>query len=650
MAGFRSALGAARDRWTAALGIATFALAFAGPPSQAWALPQRPAIHRDRPDAYTFAFQDAPIGQAAQEILGGALGLTYTVDPEVTGKISFRIDKTLTRAQLLEAFEAVLAANGVVLVRDGESLTLTPRAKAKQAAGLHVSVEGNVGGGYQVVAVALNFATPSEVAKALESMGRTDLVVYTDDKLGLILLGGTERELEAARQALKVLDQSGFQSSRIRWFELTQAPAATVADELKQVFEASNAGGVSVVALKRLNGILAFARTPEALDQLSAWIAKLDVPSKQEAPSLWVYRPLNLPADALANTLNSVLGTGENRASEPPAEAASKAAGATADAKPAAPAKIADPQPAAAVVSGEGAVRIGVSRESNTLIIVAPASRWLQIKQILDEVDRTPQQILIEASILEVTLTNDLEFGVDWKTVGANGKLNVANVSNTAGAVAPIFPGFSVTYLSNNLQAAVTALRSMTEVEVVSAPKLVALDNHTAKLSIGDQVPVTVQSAQSTTSANAPIISSTQYQDTGVILNVTPRIAGDDQIVLDIDQEVSTVAKTTSSGIDSPTIQQRRLQSTLILQDGEAAALGGLISDNRTRSNSGIPLISQIPLLGAAFRTTGRDHERTELIVLITAKIMKDTVSRGRVMHDLEADMHEIEAHGLLKH
>ena len=621
----------------------------AGLAQPAWAAGPGAASASAHADTYAFAFHDAAVSQVAEEILGRALGLGYSVDPEVTGKLSLRIDQRLTRAQLLEAFESALAANGVVIVRDGERLTLTPRAKAKQSTDIRMAGDHSLEGGYDVVAVPLTYATPSEVAKALEAMGREDLVVYTDDKLGLIVLGGSERELAAAQQTLKVLDQSGFQDSRIRWFDLSTAPAQTVADELHQILQSSGASGVTVLALKRLNGVLVFARTAKAIDDVAAWILRLDVPSKEETAAIWVYRPQNLSADALATTLNSVIGSGGGDSNSTPALPSQSPSepGAKGAAPRAPPAAGPAPGGGVSVSSSADGVRIGVSHESNTLIITAPASKWLQIKKILDEIDRTPGQVLIEASILEVTLTNELQLGVDWQVVGAGGKLNVANIGNAAAAVAPSFPGFSLTYLDKNIQTAVNALKSVTEVEVISAPKIIALDNHVAKLEVGDQVPVTVQASQSTATPNAPLVASTEYRDTGVILSVTPRISGDDKVILDIDQEVSSVAKTTSSGIDSPTIQQRRLQSSLMLRDGASVALGGLISDNRTKTNSGLPWAKDLPVIGAAFRTTDHSVNRTELIVLITAKIIKDAASQQRAMNDLMADMKDIQDHGL---
>jgi general secretion pathway protein D len=194
----------------------------------------------------------------------------------------------------------------------------------------------------------------------------------------------------------------------------------------------------------------------------------------------------------------------------------------------------------------------------------------------------------------------------------------------------------------------VRALGSRTAIEVVSAPKIIALDNHTARLQVGDQVPVVTQSAQSTATSTAPLVSTVDYRSTGVILTVTPRIAGDDRLVLEVSQEVSSVAKTSSSGIDSPTIQQRRFESALILQDGKSVALGGLISTNRTHSDSGVPYLKDLPVVGALFRTQSRDDNRSELIVLLSAKIISDDASAKRAMDDLAIDMHELQSRGLL--
>jgi len=268
---------------------------------------------------------------------------------------------------------------------------------------------------------------------------------------------------------------------------------------------------------------------------------------------------------------------------------------------------------------------------------------------MLDELDHSPAQILIEASILEVTLTKDFRFGVDWSVLGAGTRLNVSDLTNGASAVAGKSPGFSVTYLDKSVKAAINTLDSRTGVEVISAPKIIALDNHTATLEVGDQVPIITQSQQSTATSTAPLVNSVDYRNTGVIMSVTPRITGDDKISLTISQEVSSVSQTTSSGINSPTIQQRRFDSALILTNGGVVALGGLISSSRNTGQNGIPVLNNIPGVGALFRGRSTSDQRTELIILLSAKILHDQADADRAMTDLLADMSEVKIRGLVK-
>lgn len=609
------------------------------------AAPHGPASAQSAPrastqaDTYLFAFQDADITQVVQEILG-AVGVPYSIDPAVTGKMSLRIDQRLTKAQLLEALDAALASNGVTLVRDGDSLTVTPRAKAKTAAGVRPYREGERGVGFQVVAVPLSYAQPSEVAKAIEAISGANIVLLANDKLGLIILGGSGQELETTLATLKVFDQNSFSSSKIRWFELNQASASVVATELDRLVQGAGMAGVSVVPLKRLNGVFVFGRSTEALDEVAKWVARLDTAGKDTASNFWVYHPHHTSAEALAKTLNSMLGGGSTSAQSDLAPPSSKdgaaASGPVVDASPS----------SSRNDGGEDGLKIGVDKESNTLLVFGSQATLVKIQRLLAEIDRLPSQVLIEASILEVTLGDDFQLGVDWSAL--SGDFGFSSINNSSGRVAAQTPGGSVTFFHGTVEAAVNALGSLTAVEVVSAPKIIVLDNKTARLQIGDQVPVVSQASQGTTTPNAPVINSVDYRSTGVILSVSPRISGDNQITLDVSQEVSSVGKTVSSGIDSPTIKQRRFESTLILQSGGVVALGGLISSSTTKGNSGVPFLKDVPGVGSLFRSSNRNQTRTELIVLMSAKIIRDPASGNRAMSDLYEDMKELSARGLL--
>lgn len=612
----------------------------------------------ERPESFTFSFRDADIAQVAEEILGNALGVPYTVDPGVTGKVSFRIDRRLTRAQLLEAFEAALAVNEVALLRQGDSLVLVPRDKARSSALLRDPAAVGEGrrGGYDVVAVPLSFSTPTEVAKALEAMTGSKAVLYSNDKLGLIVLGGSGSELQSLLETIKILDRNVFEGARIRWFDLHQAAAGTVAADLSKILKTSGAQGVSVSSLSRLNGLIVSARTETAMNEVAGWIARLDTPSRDLSTQLYVYRPRSASAASLARTLGQVLApvgardgggrSGSSLRDTPPSDQSADKD--RAEASPGDGAQ--DDAGSAGEQPLEDGIRIGVDRDSNSLIIRAPASRWMSLQQTLAEIDRPPAQVMIEASIIEVSLTDDFRAGVDWSAVGDSGKLAGNSVYTENGVIGPKFPGFSITYLGGDISAAINALGSRTAVDVVSAPKLITLDNHKARLQIGDQVPIVTQTATDTTTSSPAIVNTVEYRDTGVILEVTPRISGEDKVVVDVAQEVSGVSKTVTSGIDSPTIQQRKLSATLILQDGAVVALGGLISHRRSDSDSGVPGLKDVKLLGNLFKSKTRDGARTELIVLLTVKIMRDPAASNLVTRDLLADMHEIESRGLLPH
>jgi general secretion pathway protein D len=261
-----------------------------------------------------------------------------------------------------------------------------------------------------------------------------------------------------------------------------------------------------------------------------------------------------------------------------------------------------------------------VDDSNNTLLILASRHDYQRVLRIIQNLDVVPNQVLIEAIIAEVTLTDDLKFGLRWHLDGKK-----AGYSFTGGSsFGSLFPGFSYALAAVNAQLTLNALNTITKVNVISSPSLTVLDKHTATLQIGDQVPVVTQSAVGVVATNAPIVNSVSYRDTGVILSITPRIHESGRVFLKIEQEVSSVASTTTSSIDSPTIKQRRVKTTVQVNDGEALALGGLIQDQITDTRNQIPVLGDIPLIGNAFKEKGGTVGKTELILLITPRVVRN--------------------------
>ena len=216
-----------------------------------------------------------------------------------------------------------------------------------------------------------------------------------------------------------------------------------------------------------------------------------------------------------------------------------------------------------------------------------------------------------------------------------NGDFSLSFSEAAALIPAAVVPGFNFLFTPTDARVVLSALTTITDVRVISSPQLMVLDNETARLQVGDQVPIATQSAVSVSDPDAPIVNAIEYRDTGVILDIIPHVNASGLVVIDIIQEVSSVVETETSGIDSPTIQQRQIESSVAVQTGETIALGGLIRDGKTNSVTGIPVLSDIPILGNLFKTTDDKTQRTELLVLLTPRVVRDTQDARDVTEEL---------------
>ena len=280
-----------------------------------------------------------------------------------------------------------------------------------------------------------------------------------------------------------------------------------------------------------------------------------------------------------------------------------------------------------------------VADEPNSAILITATRReYDRIQKILERLDVLPTQVMIEAMIAEVTLNDELKFGVKWALDNHRHQVTFSDV--TSGAIKSSFPGFSYFYLTQSITAAIDAVSAITKVNVISAPSLMVLDNRKATLQIGDQVPIVTQSAQGTVAIGGPIINSVALKDTGIILNVVPHVSDGGRVVLEIEQEVSNVTRTTSSGIDSPTIQQRRIRTSVVVDDGAVVALGGLIQERDNKTNSQIPILGDIPVIGAVFRQRTDSISRTELLIFIRPQVIRDAQEARDVTEEFRSRIH----------
>jgi general secretion pathway protein D len=622
-------------------------------------------------DAVTLNLVNVPVAQAAKAVLGDILGLNYTVSDKVTGNVTIQTSKPISHANLIGAFEAALKSSGGAVIRTGDTYSIVPAAEVSQA-GSPITVGGSSDKpGVSTQVVPLQFIAASEMKRLIEPIAHQGAVLKADDQRNLILISGSGRELADTADIIKLFDVDWMKGMSVALVPIKTSDPEIIVGELETIFgvdgkEAPLKGLVRFLPNRRLSAVLVMSSRPAYLDKARDWIGKLDHAAEQGEQQLYVYKIQNRAAVELASILQKLLTTdgdaspneqqsvaprydpvmvaapvengtvspntppGTHAMTGPPQAGASALAIATA--QPEGPAST--PGGSKSLTFQVGKLRIVADEPNNSLLIEALPKEYSRIIRILHRIDVQPTQVMLEAVIAEVTLNDELKFGIKWYFEKKNSSFTLSNA--LSGAVASAFPGFSYFFSTNSVQVALDTLSSVTKVNVVSAPSIMAMDNRKATLQIGDQVPIVTQTAQGV-DVNSRIVNAVTLKDTGVILAVTPRVNDAGRVVLQIEQEVSNVSKTTSSGIDSPTIQQRKVQTTVVVSDGEVLALGGLIQQRDNVTKSQIPLLGDLPLVGTAFRQKSDSIDRTELVIFIRPSVVRNTNEARQVTEEFRS-------------
>ncbi|RMG29521.1 MAG: type II secretion system protein GspD [Gammaproteobacteria bacterium] len=567
----------------------------------------RPVTAEDQ--GYTLNFNGTDVKDVVRLILGELLHANYSLDPGLKGPVHLHTASPIPRSELPFVLEHLLEARGAVLLRQGDFYTILPRNKA---AAPPVRRAGRTAlPGYQTLVLPLEYISAAQLRTLLKPLRPRAGLVTLHDRLPLVLLTGTSAEIERYRALIRTFDIDQMRGQSIAVFHLQEVLPSTLVGELQTIFgeegaQAPAAGMLRLVPVDRLGLLIAISPRKVYLEAVAGWIRRLDTLGQRQGEQLFVYKVRNSKAEKLAELLNGIFGTRTGGAVPP-----GKGAAAGRDVH-------------------LGRVKILADSENNALIIRATREDYRKILRSLDKLDTLPPQVLLQATILEVQLVGDLRYGVEWVFQhrlgsGRTGK-GLLDLGDTG--IAPVLPGFAYQVVGSGdaVKGVINALASDSRSKIISSPSLMVLDNHAAKIRVGDQVPVLTSQATNTGSSGSnPIITNTiEYRDAGITLDVTPHISSSGMIVLDILQEVSSVSEQTSSGINSPTINQRLIHTTIAVRDGGTVVLGGLIKDGKTRRNSGIPLLRDLPGVGMLFGSHGQGNTRVELLMTITPTVLRN--------------------------
>jgi general secretion pathway protein D len=649
----------------------------------------------------TLNFVDASVREITRTILGKILKVTYTIDSNVRGTGTVQTAGPVSQQRALQILEGLLEQNGAsISVENGVYRVSSTQVAALSA---NLAGKSGIGTGTSIVQLRYTSAKDLATLLA-PFIPTGAKVTPDPTRNVLLITGNatTRNTLDEVVRAFDIdlLANKSFALFPVNSDDPDRV-AAQLSAVLKSSGSNALAGVVQVIPMDRINAVLVVSTQPRYLDDVRRLFSLVNKVRETTARTWHIYYARNGRSSELAHILqeaftpddvtatgggnsahlgstvpglqisSQISGTGSGVGGTMGSSGMSVATGVgggltstNSGGSAATTSPVASSNSTAAVVAAQregpmssaaiqalsesersGAkdqIRIIADKFNNALVIYATQQEYEMIQGMLEKIDILPLQVEIDAVIAEVNLNDQLQYGVQFyfQHGGLSGVLSQNSQSDTGLPFSVNFPGFVLAKASGAVQYTISALQAVTKVRVLSSPQITVLDNETATLQVGDQVPYLTQTAsilQGATTAGTPIVNSIAYQETGVILQVAPRVNAGGLVTLDIAQEVSEPIATTTSGINSPTFSNRLIKSKVVVQDGQTIGLAGMISDNVSRINGGVPLLKDIPVLGTVFSNQDNQRTRTELLVLLTPHVDYDQRAARALTQDLRS-------------
>jgi len=604
-------------------------------------------------------FDNADIYEVIQ-VVAETLGLSYIIDPNVKGTVNIRSGQKIPNDQLFTIFKKLLNINGLDIRSEGELDYIFVAGKPVSMAIYGKDQVGLLKESAKLITqiVPIVHISSAEAQKLVEPYLSEHAVVYNLAEQNTLIITDFESQIVDGLMILSRIDVSALSSLVVRVLRVDQAPLFDLKDELLEVLSALKINkkdyeGVQIIPMERVNSLLMIGYNEALIDTAVKWANELDRAPSEGRDSIYIYNVRNSVASELSDLVSTLIqekdpkstakttttkqtvrppGTSQNTKTQvTPTPRKSLLKTATGGASLASMQFAGDP-----VLIADDA--------RNVIMVRALWADYKRIQKLLERLDNMPMQVLIEVLVAEVSLTDGLEYGVEWALKHNKVDINDFGVSFSAASGLSSSLVFDV---DTDIFKLLNFLATKNDFSILSSPQVLVLNNEAATVNVGEQVPIVTSETSNVTSGDTSN-RTVQYKDTGVILNVTPKINYDGIILLEIDQQVSSVKSETTGGIDSPTISTKSIKTKLAVKDGQSILMGGLIEKNESENESGIPLLKDIPFLGYLFKTKSTSYRKTELLVMVTPYVIEsedvlDQYIRGfqEKMLDLRKDLNK---------
>ncbi|VVP93551.1 Type II secretion system protein D [Pseudomonas fluorescens] len=649
-------------------------------------------------------FTSQPIVAIINTIMGDLLQENYSIAQGVTGEVSFSTSRPIPKDQAMGVLESLLGWTNNAMIRQGDRYVILPASQAVAGQLIPSIGMGAPPRGMSVRLYPLQFISATEMQKLLKPFARENAFLLVDPARNVIGMAGTPEELANYQGTIQTFDVDWLRGMSVGVFGLQRANVGELMPELQKVFGSESgtplAGMLRFLPIERTNSIVVISSQPQYLQEVGQWIRTIDEGGGNE-PQLYVYDVRNMKAADLARYLRQIYGSGAIQEQAPaqvapglsttilsspvgsgsgpgrgsvnslgggtaggygsmsgdPSQGATRTFGPTGEEQEGDGNAEGDGLGTAESGGDKGlddSTRITAQKSSNQLLVRTRPSHWAEIESAIRRLDNAPMQVQIETRILEVTLSDELNLGVQWYLGNLAGNSTTEGIADAPGSQGALgFGGVGLgpadalfySFVGGDLQVAIRALEATGKTQVLSAPSLVVMNNQQAQIQVGDNIPIS-QTTVNTINTDTTL-SSVEYIQTGVILDVVPRINPGGLVYLDIHQQVSDAGATTSDDIN-PRISTRSIATQVAVQSGETVLLGGLIRQDDVNTRSQVPYLGRIPWLGWLFGASTRSKGRTELIVLITPRVVTSSSEARSVTDEYRDKMRLLNVPGSL--
>ena len=627
----------------------------------------------------TVNFVNADV-EAVTRAFAAMIDRQIAIDPRVKGTITVYSEQPQSVADAFQNYLSALRGLGFAVIESGGLLKVVPEADAKLQTST-VSVGEVARRGDQIITqiFTLRHENPNNLVAVLRPLISANNTINASPGNSSLVITDYAENLQRIAKIIAALDQPA--ATDIEIIPLQHVVASDIAQVVQRLADgggpvvavpgmAAGGGATTVMADPRTNSLIVRSGNSAKLATVRSVVERLDRPAAgggvPGAPGMWVVHLKNADATKLAPVLRAAFaaiggsttggGGGSSASLSPSISTPTQLGGAAGSAM--AGTSTASAQ-STAPVSSSGQPQTGgyiqADPSTNSLIITAPEPLYRQLRSMIDQLDQRRAQVYIESMIVEVAGGDATDFGFDWlgslsnnKVLAAqtliadgSGKPGIISV-NTAAATGSIALGaglnIGLARTINGITSLTTLLRllqSQSQTNIVSTPNLITLDNEEAKIVVGKNVPFVSGQFTSTATTNSNLFQTIERKDVGITLRIKPQIGEGGAIRMQIYQEQSAItapeAGTANAG---PSTTKRSIEGTVTVDDGQILVLGGLIEDNYTTTQSKVPLLGDIPFLGALFRSESRDRKRTNLMVFLRPIVMRDADAQARFSTD----------------